>query len=356
MNTQIKIEQRDPSTLKASPQLKHIPALAPDSAAFDRIKRMVWETGLTRPIPINDQGEVLTDDGRTLLAIAKLQGLETVAVAVYDGKRLPQLVLNDLFGSRTVSLGARALCAVPYLLPALEFARQWRLAGGPENAIPLRGIGGKPSNPRDFFAELAQCEALKDGLAADFGRYLKLHPPKMHQLAAVNDKPTRALVNAIADWLGIKPSLLYLAIKLRREFDNTTEKIPRAVSGGSNDGDIVPMTFEEYYLPKLMGEDDEKPMGLGAVHAGIASDREAVKNGGIPKDQGRQMELFCCTFTKEAVARWNYYSGMDEAGRKNVMSKIKDSVEQLEAEQCLAMAEFYKTLAKTCADAAKQSA
>ena len=47
---------------------------------------------------------------------------------------------------------------------------------------------------------------------------------------------------------------------------------------------------------------------------------------------------------------------MRSAGRKNVMSKIKDSVEQLEAEQCLAMAEFYKTLAKTCADAAKQSA
>ena len=291
MNT-LKIEQRDPAELRVSAQLKHIPALPPDSESFERIKRAVWETGLTRPLLIDQQGQVLTDDSRTLLAIARLQGLALVTVAIFDTESLPQLTIADLFGSRPLTMGARALCAVPYLEPALKFARNWRLTSLDQDQLHGRANAQNIGVSRNFFAELESVPAFNQGILADFGRHLKLNPEKMRVLESSSDKPTEAIMEAIAGWLGIKPRLLYQAIRVRREFDSDKALYWRTVAGGSQDGQPVEMTLEDWYLPQIMNcatGVERRSMCLGDCLSGIATDRTVDKSAFSPKSP--QLEL-----------------------------------------------------------------
>jgi hypothetical protein len=98
--------------------------------------------------------------------------------------------------------------------------------------------------------------------------------------------------------VGISRVLMFQARKVIQEFDSP-KKHPRVIEGGPRDGESVEMTLREYYEPRILrcmvgGEHEAaRPMGLGAVLAGIEGDRQTPRQ----KPPSNQLELFATGLT-----------------------------------------------------------
>ena len=99
----------------------------------------------------------------------------------------------------------------------------------------------------------------------------------------------------LAEEIGISRAFLFEARKVHELF--TDKKVYSFnVQGGAQDGTVRECTLKEWFEPRILrapigGEHEQnRPLGLGGVIAGIASVREGDKGKFSPKQTG-QMEL-----------------------------------------------------------------
>jgi hypothetical protein len=249
-----KIELRDPADLIGHyhPALRDIPELPDDSPEFLAIASGMHKCGIIQPLLVDEKGRILDDHSRTLLRCARRWQCPEVPVQVRDSADVHLLIIHSLAHRRQLTKSAIAYLACPHLDQAFNISRE----KGWEN--------------------------LKKG---------QFSPG----VAAATAGPTT--VENLAVLMGIERNLLFEARKVRKEFEDT-RKYPRTVMGGAQDGAEAELTLREWYEPLILrspvgGEhESNRPMGLGGVIAGIASDRLAVRKGGPPRDADRQLELF----------------------------------------------------------------
>jgi len=249
-----KIELRDPADLvnHYHPALRNIPELADDSDEFLAIARGMQKCGIIQPLLVDEKGRILDDHSRTLLRCARRWQYPEVPVQVRDSSDVHLLIIHSLAHRRQLTKSAIAYLACPHLEPAFEIARSNRL------------------------------EKLQKGQYS----------------SVVHEETTAAkTMYELAESMGISRRILFDAANVHKEFEDT-RKYPRTVMGGAQDGAEVELTLREWYEPRILrspigGEHEiNRPMGLGGVIAGIASDRLAVRKGGPPKETDRQLELF----------------------------------------------------------------
>jgi len=247
-------ELRDPAELAGHyhPDLKSIPELAEDSPEFLAIARGVQRCGIMQPLLVDEKGRILDDHSRTLLRCARRWQMKEVPVQVRESADVHLLIIHSLAHRRQLTKSAIAYLAYPHLAPAFEIAR------------------------------INHLEKLRKGQC----------------FPVVPEGTTGAkTVEELAVELGIGRTLFFEARDVHKKFEDT-RKYPRVVQGGPQDGADVELTLREWYEPRILrppigGEhENNRPMGLGAVIAGIASDRADIKKGGPPKEDDRQLQLF----------------------------------------------------------------
>lgn len=246
-----KPDLRDPADLRPHSILHHIPSPAKDApevcACADTIREL---DGHLLPLVIDETGHLLTDDSRLRWMAARRLGLATVPVVVQSAELAPVIALNALVHRAHYTKGAIAFLAVDMLKSAFDAGRSIRLRN-------LRNLK-ESSN-------------------------------------VVSDDIRAATVEALAEKLGIHRDLLSKAREVHKKFAADRKKYPFTIEGGERDGERALLTLEEYFLPRIFrqatgGEHESaRPMGLGAVIAGIAG----VQNTkGTVKHTATQLDLF----------------------------------------------------------------
>lgn len=276
---------RDPADLRPHSILHHIPAPAKDApevcACADTIRD---QDGHLLPLVIDEAGHLLTDDSRLRWMAAKRMGLTEVPVIIQPAALAPVIALNALVHRAHLTMGARAFIAVEMLKPAFEAARAFRL------------------------------EFIKKGQKS----------PLVHSV----DERAKS-VEELAEKMGVGRTLLFQAKQVHEKFAADKKKYLFKVQGGERDGEEVELTLRDYFLPLIMrsqsgGEHEStRPMGLGAVIAGIAG----VQNTkGVVKHTGTQLDLFVGSFVSGAK-RLAYWNDLGPADRSVALARVIDWVE-----------------------------
>ena len=260
MNT-LKIEQRDPAELRGHihPELKSVPELAEDSLEFLAIAAGVGKTGMTEPLKLDADGRIIDDHSRTLLRCALRWQKKTVPTVTLAEANVPLLIICGLAHRRQLTKSAIAYLAAPLLNHAFAAARERHL------------------------------ENLRKGLIS----------PSSAEATTVKT------VDELAQEIGVDRSVLFEARKVHELLlDKKTYTFN--VSGGAADGETVECTLKQWFEPRILrapigGEHEQnRPLGLGGVIAGIASVREGNKDAFNPK-HASQLDLF--------DSGWNAFAG-----------------------------------------------
>jgi len=305
----MKILMRDPNVgFSVHPAVKAIPVLT-DEEMLPIRAGMKYGGEMIQPLLIDDQGRLLSDTSRTHWLCAKARQLKEVPVCICAAGDVHLILIRDLAHRRHLSKSAIAYLAVPNLQPALDAARMRQLENlrkSPENAeAPSVGFEAKT----------------------------------LHELARE---------------LGISDHMLDLAIKVRKEFEDK-KTYTFNVAGGDKDGACVESTLKDWYEPKILqayvgGEHEQnRPMGLGGILAGITAVREGDKSKFAPKP--KQGDFFADLFTDHI----HKFNGLTEAKRAAALAVISKEAEELPAEECLAAAATLEAMAKVYKVAAKQA-
>jgi hypothetical protein len=147
----------EPAALTVHPLLAHIPEHADHSPAFTALMESVRDQGILQPALIDADNRVLCGRHRRRAAIHL--GLRLPCRRV-DGAHAAGVILNELCVSRHLCKGALALLSVPLLEPALDEARERRIA--------ILKSGGKPSIA-DSIGHAEQMGISKAAIAARLG-------------------------------------------------------------------------------------------------------------------------------------------------------------------------------------------
>lgn len=305
------IQLRDPQHLKNKyqPALRRLPELPEGSEEFLALCAGIKKVGFIRPILVDEADNVIDDHSRTLLRAALRWQLKEVPVQVRSSQDAPMLRIHSLAHVRHLSKSAIAYLAIPDLQPALDAAR----------AHQLENLRKSPEN----------AEAYSVGFEAK----------TLHELARE---------------LGISDYMLDMAIKVRKEFEDK-KTYTFNVAGGAKDGACVESTLKDWYEPKILqayvgGEHEQnRPMGLGGILAGITAVREGDKSKFAPKP--KQGDFFADLFTDHI----HKFNGLTEAKRAAALAVISKEAEELPAEECLAAAATLEAMAKVYKVAAKQA-
>lgn len=271
---------RDPAELRPHAILAGIPEPAPDSPELSAAADTVRERGrVALPIVIDESGAILTDDSRLRWMAARRMQLREVAVTVEPASMAPFVALAGLVGRAHYTKSALAYLAVPMLKPAFDAAR------------------------------LARAENLKNA-----GKSSIVH--SVH----------RQTVEEFAEALGVSRRFLFHARQVRAEFERDAKPYRFVIEGGAQDGEAVFLSLQEYFEPRILrpaigGEhENHRPLGLGAVIAGIASIR---KNKGGEKVNATQLELFAKGL-EGLGKRWAYWSDLDDAQRRQLRPALQE--------------------------------
>lgn len=306
MNSQTKIEHRDPAIIGGHihPALKSIPALDEKSPEFLAIAAGVGRCGILQPILIDEQGRVLDDHSRTMIRCALRWQLKTVPVQVRASEEVHLLIIHSLAHRRHLSKSAIAYLAVPHLDQEFETSRARRLQNIAKNATN-------------------------------------------------HDSPASGLsktVDDLAEELGVGRSALFEARKVHQAFaDKAIYQFN--VTGGKRDGDVVECTLKEWFEPKILrppigGEHEQnRPLGLGGVIAGIASVKEGNKDKFSPKQNG-QLELALGGFATMTSRMLKLPVGEMCKSIKNFYAQNADKFTDEQLEQLEQMGEAIKAQAK----------
>lgn len=245
----MKIEKRDPQLLAPHPVLKNIPPMTAEE--MKSIRAGLARSGeLMPPLLIDGEGRLLDDTSRTFWLCAKARQLKEVLVRVSDGD-VHLLIVKDLAHRRHFTKSAIAYLAAPLLNQAFAAAKEKRLKN------------------------LANLDSA---------------------LSALSGAAEPKTVDDLAEELGICRRTLFEARKVNELFCDK-KQYTFNVSGGAGDGEVAECTLKEWFEPRILrapigGEHEQnRPLGLGAVIAGIASVREDRREMFSPKN-ANQMELF----------------------------------------------------------------
>ena len=304
------IQLRDPQHLKNKyqPALRRLPELPDGSEKFLAICAGLKKTGFIRPILVDETDNVIDDHSRTLLRAALRWQLKEVPVQVRSSQDAPMVRIHSLAHVRHLSKSAIAYLAVPDLQPALEAARAHKL------------------------------EMLRKGQEIPVGKSVADGTQTLEDLATE---------------LGISKYMLTMAVQVRKAFEDK-KTYTFNVAGGAKDGACVESTLKDWYEPKILqayvgGEHEQnRPMGLGGILAGITAVREGDKSKFAPKP--KQGDFFGDLFA-DHIHKLN---GLTEAKRAAALAVIQTNAQELPAEECLAAAATLKSMAKIYESAAKQ--
>jgi hypothetical protein len=298
------LQYRDPVTLSVHPAIKHIPALAEDDLKPIRAG-MKYAGESLAPIPIDDEGRILSDTGRTAWLCAKARQLKEVPVVINPSAEVHWISIRDLAHRRHLSKSAIAYLAVPHLQPALEAARMRKLENLRKSPENLEGSSGA------FEAQT---------------------------------------VAELAEELGLGEETLKRAIEVRKIFED--KKVYTFYAPGCPD-DGVETTAKEFYEPRLLrafvgGEHEHnRPIGLGGIIAGFATVKEGDKSKFAPKP--RQTDFFGDLFSDQV----GKFIALPEIKRTAALAVIRKSAEEMEPAECEQAAATLRSMAKIYADAAK---
>lgn len=311
MNHQIKIEQRDPAELRGHihPTLKSIPELDEKSEEFLAIAAGIGQLGIRQPLQLDAAGLILDDHSRTLLRCALRWQLKTVPVIVVPDPNVPLTIIAGLAHRRHLTKSGIAYLAAGLIDQAFTTSKQKRL----ENL----------ANSQCF--------------------------PK------VSAETPFKTAEELATEIGIGRNLLFEARKVQELF--TDKKLYTFnVVGGSGDGSIAECTLRAWFEPRILkapigGEHEQnRPLGLGGVIAGIASVKQGDKGKFDPRS--KQPELF----SKQVIDACLNHVKQYQADKPAVLAALRKRAEELEPAQCDHLAEMYSTMAKIYASAAKANA
>jgi len=309
MNT--KIEQRDPNDLRGHihPALKLIPELDEAAPEFLAIAAGVGKCGIIQPLLVDEQGRILDDHSRTLLRCALRWQRKSVPVNVRASEDVHLLIIHSLAHRRHLSKSAIAYLAYPHLQPAFEIARAnklAKLAKNPENAVVA---------------------------SADYGA---------------------KTVEDLGKELGIERSMLFEAKKVHELFADK-KVYTFNVRGGATDGDNVEMTLRAWFEPKLLqafvgGEHEQnRPLGLGGIIAGITAVKEGDKSKFAPKMS--QGDFFADLFTRDLQK----FNKLTDSRRSAALAVIEKSAAELPPEECDAAADTMFEMGRIYRDAANKA-
>ena len=309
--TKLKIDLRDPQHLKGkyNPALKLVPELPEGSEEFLALAAGVKRAGFIRPILIDHEERVIDDHSRSLLRVALRWQFTEVPVKVCGSADAPMLLIHSLAHVRHLSKSAIAYLAVPQLQPAIDASRLRRLENLRKN-------------------------------------------PDIAENLSVGDRDQT--VPELASELGVSHYMLEMAISVRKAFEDK-KVYSFNVQGGSKDGSVQECTLKEWFEPRLLqayvgGEHEQnRPMGLGGILAGITAVREGDKSKFAPKP--KQSDFFGDLFSEQI----GKFTALPEAKRAAALAVMQKSAEELEPEECEAAADTLQAMAKVYRAAAKNT-
>ena len=250
----LNIEHRDPVSLKGHihPTLKSIPELSQESEEFIAMAAGVGRLGITEPLKVDAEGRILEDHSRTMLQCALRWQLTSVPVTVIPEPNVPLIIISGLAHRRHLTKAAIAYLATPLMHQAFTIAREKRLKN------------------------LANLDSALSALSST--------------------KVPASTVDDLAEEMGICRRTLFDARKVHELFADK-KVYSFNVQGGAQDGTVRECTLKDWFEPRILrapigGEHEQnRPLGLGSVKAGIASVREGNKEAFNPKSAS-QLELF----------------------------------------------------------------
>jgi hypothetical protein len=257
--------------LRIHPVLSALPELGKDDPLFVSLVENVRDNGVEIPLVCIEPDLIV--DGRERWKAAKRLRLPEVPV-VFHRRNEPASVIVSSLTRKHYSKGALAYVMFPLLPYAFEESRNRRLAN-------LRRGAAVPES----------------ALSAPSGTFEDL-----------------------AERLGVCRRLLFQAKEVRAEFDKDKSRYEFQDEG-------EPMTLKEYYEPRLLsygsyGRSPEKPLGLGAIIAGIAGLRAT---GGKHRPDPKQLELFESAFETLRV-RFSYWSKFATDEKSKCREVIRSTV------------------------------
>lgn len=313
---QLKIQYRDPVSLSIHPALKQIPALGDDEMKPIRAG-MARGGEMIPPILVTEDGQILSDTGRTHWLCAKLRQLKEVPVCICAAADVHVIILRDVVCRRHLSKGAQLYLCVPAVNGMIKLSKEKAL-------------------------DWARKKAAKDPSTLSV-----LDPSTLSVL-----EPKILTLDDICKEFDWSTTLLDQAIKVHKEFEDGA-KYSRTLEGGPQDGEIVEMTLKEYYEPKLLqafigGEHtDNQPMGLGAILAGIVTDRERNKGKfSSTKNPNRTATLCIKTFSKTIPHYAAAWAELDPGERKAALATIEKAADAMDPDKREATADALKEIVK----------
>lgn len=298
MNHQIQNIDPCARELHDHPLLKTIPRWD-DTEAFGTLCDDVRDNGVLEPIKLTKGNAVV--DGRHRWRAAKRMQLKTIPAVIVEDADAAQIAVSTLLHRRHLTPGQRAYLLADIIGEAFEEARKRRAMNAAKNE--RNSVSFVSKTPDEWAAEI--------GVSVQYLRYAR----ELHE------------------WFAEHPE--------KRTFTDGEGK------------KVKDVTLRKYFEERILR--DEKPMGLGAALAGIGFIFNAAeKNGGKPKDQDRQLDLFNRVLADENN-RWEYWQKFNEAAKAEHFKAVRVQAAQLDAKVCEERAEYHARLAAEFRKAAKQS-
>jgi hypothetical protein len=230
---------RDPADLVIHPALEVLPDWERSDGRMLALVEDIRERGLDQPLMVDSTFRIV--DGRKRWRAARLLQLKAVPVVVRADGELAGIVLNSLLQRAHWTKSQLAYIVFPLVERAYQEAQQRHLER-------LKNWNkGKIVQPLDDLQ----------------------FPSKTEDFAVK---------------LGVSRALFLDAAKVHALFQKHKERHQFQVEGEEHLG---PRTFREYFEPLIL--DQERPMGLGAVVAGIAG---YLSTRQLPKREPEQLFLF----------------------------------------------------------------
>lgn len=256
----------DLAQLRFHPMTARKPQRSKDDPGFIALLENIRRNGIRHPL-ICVKPDLIVD-GRERWQAAKRLQLTSVPIIYCEEHEVASVIVSSLI-RKHYSKGALAYVLSPVLEKAFEEARERRLKW--------------LKNPNKS----------NGGLSPLLGKSIE----------------------EFSEEIGVDRKLLFQARQVHEEFTADTRRY-------EFQDEPEPLTLREYYEPRLLSYGEEKPLGLGAILAGIAGLRAT---GGKHRPEPKQLELFENAFDT-LKTRFSYWKKFDEAARSKCREVIRSTV------------------------------
>jgi hypothetical protein len=261
----------DPAGLRIHPMTNRKPQHKKDDPGFVALVEDIRANGIRQPLVVVKPDLIV--DGRERWQAAKRLQLTEVPVIYCKEDEVAGVIVSGLL-RKHYSKGALAYVLCPVLEDAFKEAQKRRL------------------------------ECLKNA-----NNYRSGLSPLPHKT-----------VEDLAEQIGVDRKLLFDARKLHKEFEDETEY--------EFEDEPQPLTLKEYFEPRLLAFGENRPLGLGAIIAGIAGLRAT---GGKHRPEPHQLELFKSGFDTLRT-RFSYWQKFGAEQKAECREVIRETVAVMPAD------------------------